>query len=126
MARVIHATLQDVRDELARGGIIEAPIESPKHDWHYSGYCDGPSEIVVINPRVETVRIVIHECLHRKFKAWTEARVERETTRMLSLMSNKDVAAVFAAYCKKRHRRKSVRVLGLAKDGSVILPNDAA
>ena len=126
MARVTHATLQDVKDELARGGIVEALIESPTHDWHYSGYCDGPSEIVVISPHVETCRIIIHECLHRKFKAWREARVERETTRIISLMSNGDVAALYSSYCKKRHRRKRVRVLGLAKDGSVILPGDAA
>jgi hypothetical protein len=125
MARVIHATLQDVRDELARGGIIEAPIESPKHDWHYSGYCDGPSELVVVNPSVETVKVLIHECLHRKFKRWTERRVERETSHVLSRMSNRDVADLFASYCRTRHRRKVIRVLGLAKDGSVILPGDA-
>ena len=109
MARVIHATLADVQEELARGGIIEAPISSPGE--HVSGYVDRATEMCCINPLPELALVVCHEMLHRKFVRWGERRVDVESRRVLSTMNDHDVSALVASYRKRRHKRRRVRVL---------------
>ena len=109
MARVTHATLQDVRDELARGGIIEAPISSKGE--HVSGYCDLETELVCINPLPELALAVAHEMVHRRWPRWGEQRVDRESRCVLAHMNDHDVAALCAAYRRRRHKLRRVRVL---------------
>lgn len=109
MARIIHATLADVREELARGGIIEAPIRA--EGQHVSGYCDLETEMVCINPLPELALAVAHEMVHRRWPRWGEKRVEVESRRVLSMMNDQDVASLVAAYRRRRHKRRRVRVL---------------
>ncbi len=109
MARVTHATLADVQEELARDGIIEAPISSPGE--HVSGYCDLETELVCINPLPELALAIAHEMTHRRWPRWGEKRVDRESRRVLSTMNDHDVAALVAAYRKRRHKQRRVRVL---------------
>ena len=109
MARVTHATLSDVHDELARGGIIEAPISSPGE--HVSGYCDRATELICGNPLPELALIVCHEMLHRKFVHWGEARVDWESRNVLAHMTDEDVSSLCTAYRRRRHKRRRVRVL---------------
>lgn len=109
MARVTHATLADVREELARGGIIEAPIRA--EGQHVSGYCDLETEMVCINPLPELALAVAHEMVHRRWPRWGEKRVDRESRRVLSMMNDHDVSALCASYRKRRHKLRRVRVL---------------
>jgi hypothetical protein len=112
MARAQHVTLDDVREELARGGIVEAPISAPGE--HVAGYCDRESGIVCINPAPELADSIIHELTHRRWPRWGEARVKAETRRLLSHMSDEDVSSLVTAYRRRRHKRRRVRVLTAA------------
>jgi hypothetical protein len=109
MARVTHATLQDIREELSRGGVIEAPISSEGE--HVSGYCDLETELVCINPLPELALAVCHEMTHRHWPRWGEKRVDRESRRVLSSMNDRDVASLVASYRRTRRKRRAVRVL---------------
>ena len=109
MPRATHATLADVQDELARGGIVEAPISAP--GMHVSGFCDGETEIVCINPLPELADTIIHECLHRRWPRWGEKRVRAETRRVMTTMTDDDVARLVRRYRRLRHKRRAVRVL---------------
>ena len=102
---VRHATLDELRDELSRGGVLEAALRTK--GWHLDGYCDGPNGAIVINPQPHLVRVVLHELLHRRFPRWGETRVEAESRRMLSHMTDADVSTFHRAY--RRLARKCRR-----------------
>jgi hypothetical protein len=112
MARIIHATLADVTAELARGGIIEAPISAPGQ--HVSGYCDRDTEIVCVNPLPELADTLIHELVHRRWPRWGETRVCAETRHVMGTMTDADVAALVRSYRRRRHKRWRVEVLDSA------------
>jgi len=109
MARVVHATLDDVLAELARGGIIEAPISAPK--MHVSGYCDRETKTVCVNPLPGLADTIIHELVHRRWPRWGEKRVYAETRRVMTTMSDDDVSRLVRRYRRLRHKRRAVRVI---------------
>lgn len=105
-------TLDELRDELGRGGIVEAEIRNPGS--HISGYCDHDTQIVVVNPKPELTDTILHELMHRRWPRWGEARVRGETRRLLSTMTDADVAAFVRAYRRRAHRLRRPVALGSA------------
>lgn len=104
-----HLTLTELREELARGGIVEAENRDSGH--HISGYCDHDTQVVVVNPRPELADTVLHELAHRRYPRWGETRVKFETLRLLSHMTDADVADLCRAYHRRARRLKRAVLL---------------
>jgi hypothetical protein len=99
----------DVRAELEaefkRGNIAEADLRDPA--FHLDGFCDHGTKRVYVNPRPAVIETLIHELTHRRWPAWSERRVLRESRRVLAKMSDAEVADWYRKYQRavKRHRR---------------------
>jgi hypothetical protein len=102
-----HPTLGEIRDELARGGILEARIEA--EGFHVSGLCDLDTGIITVNPLPELALCCIHELTHRLHPRWGEKRVDRESRWVLSHMTDGDVSALVSAYRKRRRKVRLVK-----------------
>ena len=100
-----HPTLDEIKTELARGGIVEAPISAD--GLHVAGCCDLVTGIVAVNPLPELADTIIHELTHRMHPRWGEKRVERETKWLMRRMGDADVAAVVRLYRRKAHKRRA-------------------
>lgn len=104
-----HATWPELVAEFRKGKILEAFLVEPGH--HVHGICDFDSGAVVVNPQPHTVAVLLHELIHRRHPRWGEARVERETQRLVASMSDADVARWYLAYQKARRRfKRPIRV----------------
>ena len=106
MARVTP-TLDDIRTELARGGVLEGSIDVLTPRVHVSGYCDQATEVAVIDPFVPCCQTVIHEMIHRRHRRLSEARVREETARLMRGLKTEEVKAFCVEY--QRVRRRTTR-----------------
>lgn len=97
-----HPTLDDLWAEFRRGRIVEAMLIEP--GYHLHGLCDYDSGAVLVNPQPHTVAVLLHELLHRRFPRWGEARVERETHRIVSRMTDAEIASWYRAYRRTARR----------------------
>ena len=93
-----HATLEELADEFRKGKIVEALLIEP--GYHIHGLCDYDTGHVLVNPQPHTVAVLLHELIHRRHPRWGEARVERETSRLIGRMSDAEVALWYRAYQK--------------------------
>ena len=93
----------ELTDEFKRGRITEAPIVS--EGSHVSGICEG--QRIVINPAPEVVDTLLHELLHRRYPAWSEARVRKTTARMLFYMDTRTVRTWYRRYNRAKRTRSS-------------------
>ena len=102
---VTHATIEDVRAEFDRGNVSEADLRDPA--FHLDGYCDYGTQKVYVNPKPSVVLTLLHELIHRRWPAWSERRVVRESERLLSNMSHAEVRAWYSRYQRvvRRHKR---------------------
>ena len=98
--------LAEVAVEFSKGRIYEATLVDPTH--HLEGLCDHQSQAVVINPQVSVVDSLIHELLHRRYPDWSEARVRRETKRLMGRLSSHDVAVWYRRYRRAVKKRRPV------------------
>lgn len=91
--------------ELGAGNITEAYIVDKDH------YCEGLTEgdQITINPVHATVDVVIHECLHRIFKRWSEQKVRATTRTLRRSMSDAETLALYREYQRRVRKRKSVK-----------------
>lgn len=102
-----RATLQDVRDEFARGAITEADL---RHETIFlDGYCDYGSKRVYVDPRPAVVETLIHELIHRRWPRWGEKRVHDEARRLLRLMTDAERAQWYRQYQEIKRTRKSIK-----------------
>ena len=104
-----HATLPELADEFKKGKIVEAFLLEP--GFHIHGIFDPDSGAVVVNPQPHTVATLLHELIHRRHPRWGEARVERETQRLVSGMSDAEIAQWYLDYQKARRKfKRPIRV----------------
>lgn len=98
--------LDDLWDELQRGRVYECSLRDPK--WHLDGLREGDS--VFIDPRPSILEAVLHELLHRRKPRWGERRVTSEARRLLSKMTDAQMATWWKAYqrVKRKGRPKEV------------------
>jgi hypothetical protein len=107
-----HPTLTDLRDELRRGGVVEADVHDAREHIHGLCYPDGR---IIVSPKAKTVETLLHELTHRQHPGWGEARVQRETAYVLRRMSDEDVASLYRLYRRMaRKARKPITVIRVA------------
>ena len=86
----------EVAAAIGAGRISIASIENESGtDW-ICGYTDRDDRnAIVINPMIDVVDTVIHECLHRMRPKWGEARVRRKTAELMADLSHKELEQVY-------------------------------
>jgi hypothetical protein len=98
--------LNEVAAELAKGRIYEATLIDPTH--HLEGLCNHETQVVVIDPKVSVIDSLIHELVHRRWPAWSEARVRRETRALMGQLSTADVEVWYRRYRRAVKKRRPV------------------
>jgi hypothetical protein len=102
MAR-LHPTLDDIKAELARGGVQERPIVGGGE--HVAGFCDHDSQYIVLHSKhPEVIDTLCHELIHRRWPRWGEARVQAETTYIMQHLTDADIADLHRAYHRCAHK----------------------
>lgn len=92
------ALLKELRHELKKGEIIEAPIRGK--GWHLDGLCYRGR--VYVDPAPTITEILLHELLHRRYPRWGEKRVHRTAASLLSSMDSRKAAW----WARQYHQRK--------------------
>jgi hypothetical protein len=97
--------LKELRDELKKGDIVEAPLRGK--GWHIDGLChDGT---VYVDPAPTITEILLHELLHRRYPRWGEKRVNKTAGRLLRSMNSRK-AAWWARQYQRRKRTSTTPV----------------
>jgi hypothetical protein len=81
--------LKQLRAELKKGGIHEAPLKAK--GWHLDGLCDHEKGAVYVDPAPTITEILLHELLHRLYPRWGEKRVDRTARQLLRGMTSRQV-----------------------------------
>jgi hypothetical protein len=93
--------LKELRAELKKGGIVEAPIRGK--GWHLDGLFDPNKGEVYVDLDATITEILLHELLHRRFPRWGEKRVDKTANRLLRSMNSRQ-AAWWARQFRQRKR----------------------
>jgi len=91
--------LQEVLIRLADARIVEAYIKPGKHDRAVYGQIEGRT--ITINPVPAIVDTLIHEGVHAVNWSWSEATVNRLTSRLLREMPEDQVKLAYGIYRAK-------------------------
>jgi hypothetical protein len=104
-----HATIEEVRDEFARGNITETEL---RHETQIlDGLCEYNSQRVFVNPMTAIVETLVHELIHRRWPRWGERRVHAEARRLVCRMTDAERAKWYRDYqAQKRPRKTPKRV----------------
>ena len=102
------ALLLAVADEFRKGRITEMHLDEGDDKAVWEGVCERNGHIY-IDPLPATLDVAVHECLHRRFPRWGEARVSKTAERLVFGMSPADRRKMFALYSRVVKRRKGVR-----------------
>jgi hypothetical protein len=97
--------LAELLDTLSVTRLYETRLVSAAE--HVHGLCDYGTGAVHIDQRPGVVEVLIHELLHARYPSWSERRVDREAVRLLSSMSEADVARWWRVYLRLRRKRKT-------------------
>lgn len=97
--------IESLADELTKGRIYEATLVDPTH--HLDGLCDEKGAITV-DPRVSIVSTLLHELAHRRFPDWSESRVRRAETKVMSQLSQHDIGVWYRRYRRAVRKRRPV------------------
>ena len=100
--------LAELRTELKRGNIVEAPLRSK--GWHVDGLSYG--DTVYVDPAPSIAEIILHELLHRRFPRWGEKRVDTTARRLLRSMNSRQAAW----WSREYQRRKSISRTAVSAD----------
>jgi hypothetical protein len=101
-----HPSIEDIKAELARGGVQERPIIGGLD--HVAGFCDHDSQYIVLHSKhPEVIDTLLHELTHRRWPRWGEKRVRAETRHLMRQLTDADIAALYRAYqrCAQKVRR---------------------
>ena len=98
--------LDDLYDELQRGQIYECVLRDPS--WRLDGLQHG--EAIYIDPRPAILETLVHELLHRRKPRWSERRVTMEARRILSKMSEPEIAQWWKRYNTIKRKGRPVDV----------------
>lgn len=85
MSLTLDALLKELRAELKKGGIVQAPIRA--NGWHVDGLCDHEGGTVYVDPAPAITETLLHELLHRRYPRWGEKRVDVTAKRLLRFMT---------------------------------------
>ena len=91
-----------LREELHRGNVHEADLRDKR--FHLDGLCDGDK--VYVNPAPGVVEALLHELCHRRHPRWSEARVLKESRRLLSYLSEREIRAWYRKFQVLAIRKK--------------------
>ena len=105
--------IADLAAEFTKGRIYEATLVTDD-GAHLMGMCDTGANTITIDPKVLIVSTLLHELIHRKHPAWSEARVRRAEKRALKLLSQQDVQTWYRRYRKAVRKRRPVDALEYA------------
>ena len=86
----------EIAAAIGAGRIAIASIENlDGTDW-ICGYTDREDKnAIVINPMIDVVDTVLHECLHRMRPTWGETRVQRKTAELMADLSQAELEQVY-------------------------------
>ena len=99
-------TLADLEDEMAKGRIWACSLRDPK--WHLDGLQSGQD--VMIDERPAVVETLLHELLHRRYRAMSERSVTRTARRLLAGMDDREKSKWWRAYQRMKRTRRPVDV----------------
>ena len=91
---------------MQRGRIFECTLRDPH--WRLDGLQHG--ENIYIDPRPAILETLCHELLHRRKPRWSERRVRDESRRILSKMSEQEIASWYRRYLKIRRKGRPIDV----------------
>lgn len=100
------ALLDDLADEMTKGRIYEATLLDPTH--HLEGLCDHGSGAITVDPKVSIISTLLHELIHRRHPEWSESRVRRAETKVMSQLSQHDVGVWYRRYRRAVRKRRPV------------------
>lgn len=89
MAQTLDALLRELRAELKKGGIVQAPLRA--NGWHIDGLCDHEEGRVYVDPAPAITETLLHELLHRRYPRWGEKRVDKTARQLLRCLSPRQV-----------------------------------
>lgn len=98
--------LDDLHDELLRGRVFECSLRDPK--FRLDGLQHG--DAIYIDPRPAILETLVHELLHRRKPRWAERRVNREARRILSKMTEEEIALWYRRYNAIKRKGRPVDV----------------
>lgn len=104
--------LEDLYDELLRGRIFECSLRDPS--FRLDGLQHG--DAIYIDPRPAIIETLFHELTHRRRPRWSERRVTKESQRILSKMSDDDLATWWRRYQKAKRKGRPVDHFDDAED----------
>jgi hypothetical protein len=99
--------LAELAVELQNGKVVEARLRA--NGEHLDGLCDYGSNLIYIDPRPAIVATLLHELIHRRWRAWGEKRVLQEERRLLAHMTPEDVSRWYRMYERAKRTRLSVK-----------------
>lgn len=84
--------LLEIAAAVGAGRIRIEPIRSEGCFIH--GVTEGDGRIT-INPAIDVVDTLVHECLHRLRPTWSERAVKAKTTRLMRQLSDQEIEKLF-------------------------------
>lgn len=102
----VNPELDDLWDEMNRGRIFECSLRDP--NFRLDGLQHG--EAIYIDPRPAILETLIHELTHRRKPRWSERRVTQESRKLLSKMSDQDLARWWRRYNAVKRKGRPVEV----------------
>lgn len=107
-AAKFDALMTALREELARGRVYQAEIQSDGE--LVEGLYEPGSGNVYVDPAPNVVDTLLHELLHRRFPRWGEKRVSLTAHQLVSAMSDEERRGWYRAYKRLGKTRRPVRV----------------
>lgn len=114
-APAMDPLLLEVAAAIGAGRITIGLIESAD-DEHVYGVTLGDGSIIV-NPAIETVDTIVHECLHRLRPHWSERTVRARTARIMKHLHPKHVECLYTLVMTSSRIKRRRRPLKIG-DGS--------
>lgn len=97
------ALMVRVLTEIGKGQIHEDWIDGEPHEY-VKGLQEGRH--IWVNPAVDVVDTVIHECLHRLEPSWSERYIRNRTSFLLKRLSSEQIQQLYEEYERIRTRKK--------------------
>lgn len=97
--------LLEIAAAIGAGNLEIGPIHSDREFVHGVAYTQ--SGRIRVNPAIDVVDSLLHECIHRLRHAWSERAVRAKTTQLMRQMSMAEIDRLYEiALSTARIRRK--------------------
>lgn len=84
--------LLEIAAAVGAGNIEIGPIHDDETFVHGLAYKNGK---IVINPAIDVVDTLLHECCHRLRPEWSERAVRTRVTRLMRQLSDKEIDKMY-------------------------------